>query len=149
MNLKRRSENREERAGFRGARCVLAFTLVEVLIAVAIFFMAMFAILGVLSQSLRAARSLQHQGPTPSLVAADICLTNRLEESSESGNFGDAYPGYRWTRDVSFYASNGLWRIDIFITHGPDLDSAVSFLRYTPESGGSVSRLGGDRRFIR
>src|ERR1700685_2615812 len=79
----------------------VAFTLIEVMIAVAIFFMAMFTILGVLSAGLHAASILRSSGPTPGMVAAQLALTaltNKFEASSDSGDFHDIpiYEGYRW-----------------------------------------------------
>ena len=64
----------------------------EVMIAVAIFFMAMFTILAVLSSSLHAASLLRSSGPTAGMVAAQLAataLTNNFEEGSDSGNFND------------------------------------------------------------
>ena len=79
---------------------VPAFTLIEVMIATGIFFMAMFAVLGVWSQSIRAAGSLRNTGPTAGMVAAEFCITNKLERGSDSGGFGDFYADYQWARDV-------------------------------------------------
>ena len=56
-----------------------AFTLLEVIIALTIFFMAIFAILGSVSRSLGAARSLQQKFPDIGSLAADLMLTNKLE----------------------------------------------------------------------
>jgi hypothetical protein len=113
----------------------VGFTLIEVLIAVAIFFMAMFAILGVLSQSLRAAASLRKNGPTVGMIAAEMSLTNRLETGADSGDFGEFYPGYQWTRETLPYGSNGLFQIDIVVVRDGNIDSSLSFLLYRPESG--------------
>ena len=81
----------------------VAFTLIEVMIAITIFFMAMFTILGVLSSSLHAASILRNSGPTAGMVAAQLTLTNKLQEGSSSGNFSDIpiYEGYRWTSQTS------------------------------------------------
>lgn len=59
---------------------VAAFTLLEVMIAVAIFFMATFAILNLVGSSVRAARSLEPFSLDASSVVAELSLTNRLEE---------------------------------------------------------------------
>ncbi len=57
------------------------------MIAVTIFFMAMFTILGVLSAGLHAASVLRNNGPTPAMVAAQFSLTNKMEEGSRFGKF--------------------------------------------------------------
>ena len=129
----------------RGARRVpqAAFTLVEVMIATGIFFMAMFTVLGVLSTSLHAASMLRSSGPTAGMVAAQIAvssLTNTMEEGSDSGNFAEIpiYEGYRWVSQTTEAATNGLWRVDIQVidpTGRPD--SVLTVLFYRPSLQGS------------
>jgi type II secretion system protein I len=127
----------ERRAGQAG------FTLMEVMIAVAIFFMAMFTILGVLSASLHAASILRNSGPTPGMVAAQLSLTNKMEEGSDSGNFGDTpiYEGHRWVSQTSEAATNGLFRVDIAVINPSGRpDSILTVLFYRPDS--QASHLG-------
>ena len=119
---------------FSAAHPGRAFTLVEVMIATAIFFMAMFAILGVVSQGLRAARSLKNDAPTAGMVLAEFATTNMLEDGVETGNFGDFYPGYTWVRGVSFYGSNGLYQVDVAVTHAGSIDSQLTTYLYRPDS---------------
>ncbi len=120
------------------SRARLAFTLLEVMIAVAIFFMAMFSILAVVSQSLRSAKALARNVPTPGMVAAQLSLTNKLEEGSDSGDFEDIaegiYPEYSWESGTMIYASNGLFQVDIAVLHQGKVDSSMSFLLFKPES---------------
>src|SRR5689334_18596540 len=71
-----------------------AFTLLEVMIAMGIFFMAVFTILALVSSSLRNARALQETEVDPSMLAAQLSLTNRLVEGEQSGDFGDFYRDY-------------------------------------------------------
>ena len=124
-------------------RCHAAFTLMEVMIAVAIFFMAMFTVLGVLSASLHAASILRTSGPTAGMVAAQLAataLTNNFEEGSDSGNFNDIpiYEGYRWVSQTTEAATNGLWRVDIeVINPGGRPDSMLTVLFYSANSQGS------------
>src|SRR5437870_12417598 len=68
-----------------------AFTLMEVLIASGIFFICMFAILGLVSQTLRNARILRTTRVDAGMIAAQLTLTNKLYEGSESGDFGNYY----------------------------------------------------------
>jgi Tfp pilus assembly protein PilV len=112
-----------------------AFTLIEVVIAVGIFFMGMFAILGVLSTELHAASILRSSGPTAGMVAAQLSLTNKLEEGSASGDFGEIYKGYRWMSQVSVAATNGLFQVEFAVINpAGKLDSTLTVLFYKPDS---------------
>jgi len=114
-----------------------AFTLLEVMIALAIFFMAVFAILGAVSQGLSAARSLQVVVPDVGMVVADLMLTNRLEEDFQEGDFGDLYPGFTWSREIVEAATNGLYQVNITI-RGPGAvrgyQSDTSLYLWRPDS---------------
>jgi type II secretory pathway pseudopilin PulG len=102
--------------GFRRGR---AFTLIEVMIATGIFFMATFAILALVSTTLRNARALQRGDVDAGMAAAQIyqtMKTNRLVETSGSGNFGEAYPDYGYEYVSQQYQSNGLLQVDIIVT---------------------------------
>lgn len=120
-----------------------SFTLLEVLIAAAILFMTVFAVLGVLTQGLAAAKSIQQREPDAGLVAAALSLTNRLEEGTESGDFEDLapglYPGYSWARDIYEVGSNGLFQVDFVVVHkagksrGPS-ETRMSILLFRPGS---------------
>jgi Tfp pilus assembly protein PilV len=111
-----------------------AFTLLEVMIATAIFFAATFAILALVSQNLRAARLLTQTGPHAGMLAAELVLTNRLEEGIESGDFGEFYPQYSWERDILLVGSNGLFQVDFTVFRERDVNSQLSILLYRPES---------------
>lgn len=112
-----------------------AFTLLEVLIAMGIFFMAIFAILNLLSQNLRAARMLRPDHVDASSLLAELMLTNKLEEGSMSGDFGDLYPGFSWSQNATMVSTNGLFQVDfsIFRTDGAG-ESRMSVLLYRPDS---------------
>ncbi len=133
--MKLPDKHRHERRAFQAA-----FTLIEVMIAVGIFFMALFSILGVLSTELHAASILRNSGPTAGMIAGQLSLTNKLEEGRASGDFGEIYPGYRWFSQTSEAATNGLYEVEFqVINPGGKLDSTLTILLYRPESG---SRLG-------
>lgn len=119
-----------------------AFTLLEVMIAVALFFMAAFSILALVSQNLRAARSLQTSHVTAAMLAADLSLTNRLEEGLESGEFGELFPGCTWERAITEANSNGLFSVDFAVIKDGRIDSTMSILLFRPNS----VRQGGLRR---
>jgi len=116
----------------------VAFTLMEVMIAVGIFFMASFAILALVSSTLRNARGLRETHPDIGMVASQISLTNRLFEGSDSGDFselGDLYAGYNWVSADNEVESNGLHQVDFVIRqrHG-DIETHMSILLFRPES---------------
>ena len=116
------------------ARARLAFTLLEVLIAAAIFFMGIFALLGVLSNGLHAASILQKNAPTTGMAVAELTLTNKLEEVSQAGNFGELYPDYRWELFPHEILTNGLFQVDVTVYHRNQVFSTMSILLYRPES---------------
>jgi len=128
----------------------LAFSLLEVMIAMGIFFVAIFGILELTSQNLAAARRLQRNEVDISVLAAQLSLTNRLEEGFDSGDFGDSFPGVLWSRNITEVSSNGLFRVDFTVhepTHNrnaPLMERHLSILLYRPLSGGL--RLGAPRR---
>lgn len=126
---------KSHRAGGRGE---IAFTLLEVMIAVGIFFVALISILGVMTRGLSAARSLQISGPDAGMLAAERSITNILDEATEKGDFGNDYPDFTWERDEYPVASNGLWRVDFFVfrksSGGPVLYDNLSIWLYKPDS---------------
>ena len=91
------------------------FSLLEVMVATVIFFSCTFAILQLISITLRNARVLQMREPNAGMLAADLALTNSLVEDQMTGDFKDSYPGYRWARDVYQVSSNGLFEADFTV----------------------------------
>ena len=94
-----------------------AFTLLEVIVACAIFFMVAFAILELVTRSLLAARAIQQRDPDPGIILASLSLSNAFEEVSMSGNFEDIapgmYPGHRWEAEIREIGTNGLFEINV------------------------------------
>lgn len=105
-----------ERVGYE-RRNERAFTLLEVMVACAIFFMVAFAVLQMVTQSLVAAKALQQRDPDPGIILAALSLTNAFEEGSMSGNYEDIapgmYPGHRWEAFISEIGTNGLFQVDV------------------------------------
>lgn len=121
------------------SRRLRAFSLLEVMIALAIFFMAMFAILQSVSQSLGAARLLQQRQRVPdaSSLIADLYLTNKFEEGLVDGRFDEPYADFSWTRDTYMVGTNGLFQVDFSIQGvlgGKPLQSTSSVLMWRPDS---------------
>ncbi len=104
------------------------FTLLEVMIAVAVLAIALAAVLGLQSRSLSlAAESRFHT--TAALLAqgkmAEMAVTGMGNLASDSGDFGDVFAGYAWRVSVQNADLPGLEkmkgrlkRIDLEVTCG-------------------------------
>lgn len=121
------------------ARPFAGFTLLEVMIAMAVFFVVVFAVLGIVVQSLGAARALQRPQPDFSILASQVSLSNVLEEGFESGDFGelgDEYKDYVWERQIIEVGSNGLFQVDFAVTkndrRGKSVSETMSILMHKP-----------------
>jgi len=94
-----------------------AFTLLEVMIAVSIFFMATFSILALVSRCLAQARALQPMQVDANMVAAELSLTNRLEEGPIPPeiiqHFEHMYPNYTCGGTITEVGTNGFFEVDL------------------------------------
>jgi Tfp pilus assembly protein PilV len=130
-----------------GAR---AFSLLEVMIAMAIFFVAIVSILDLVSQGLSSARRLQFSHVDASTVAAALSLTNRLEEgglpSDIVAQFEELNPGFSCAGNIFEVSSNGLFQVDLEVRGVRDkkvVGSTMSIMLYRAGSARSVGgRLG-------
>jgi hypothetical protein len=117
-----------------------AFSLIEVMVATTIFFMAMFAILGVLCAGIHAATILRTSGPTAGMAAGYYYVTNKIEEGTDSGDFSDiaGYQGYQWRSSAVEVATNGLFHMEFVVIdpHG-NPSSTLDVLIYNPNSSSS------------
>jgi hypothetical protein len=126
-----------------------AFTLLEVMIALAVFFIAVFAILELTSRNLKMARALQQKFVDPAILASELSITNQLTEGIESGDFGDLYAHASWERSTLLVSTNGLYQVDIMVFErspsGALRTNGMSILLYRPLSvtaaGGGSTRL--------
>ncbi len=129
-----------QRAGRARTHGQRAFSLIEVMIAAALFFMAVFAILGLVSQTLSNARRLQRPQVDASAVLAQYAATNILIEGTYSGNLsdllGDAYRDYHWTAEIRERSTNKLFNVQCIIQADgrPEIISDLSTLLYRPLS---------------
>ena len=77
-------------------------------------------------------------------LAAQLSLTNRLEEGSDSGTFGEDYPGYSWERSTTEYTTNGLYQVEFQVLgrtrDGHEDRSEMTILLYRPDSVRRVGR---------
>ena len=144
--------------GTRGTACsrpstarhlssISAFTLLEVMIAVAIFFMCAFSVMELVSQNLKNVQRLQKPAVDIGSLASELSLTNKLEEGSDAGDFGNLYPGVSWTRNVTMVATNGLFQVDFTVQDRSaggrfPAESRLSIFLYRPDSlmGATVGR---------
>jgi general secretion pathway protein I len=104
------------------------FTLLEVMIAVAIIAIALTTLLGSQAQSVSFANSAKFETMAALLAQSKMSeITIRAADSlsSDSGGFGDDYPGYRWETTVSNVSIEGLdaiadylKQIDLTVTWG-------------------------------
>jgi hypothetical protein len=96
-----------------------AFSLLEVMIAIAIFFTSVFVILQLTSQHLRTARILQTLDVDRSSLPALLSMTNFLEIGPLPIDikiaYEDAHPGVTVAGFVDEVATNGLYRVDYSI----------------------------------
>ncbi len=127
-----------------------AFTLLEVMFAMAIFSVAIFSILELSTRSLKTAQSLQRQFAEPAMIAAEYAAQTELEEGGDSGDFGDAYPGATWESIVEEVLDDtgqgtGLYNVQIFVRQNTGRGVAVSgleILLFRPQGGGPGGGIG-------
>ena len=121
-----------------------AFTLIEVMVATTIFFMAMFSILGVLCAGIHAATLLRASGPTAGMAAGYYFVTNKIVEGGDGGDFSDiaGYQGYVWRSTAVEVATNGLFKME-FVVIDPrgNPSSVLDVLIYNPTSS-SGNKMG-------
>ena len=104
------------------------FTLLEVMIAVALIAISLTTLLGSQAQSVSYANSAKFETMAALLAQSKMSeITIQLADSlsSDSGDFGDDYPGYAWEATVSDVSiegmdtiSNYLKQIDLTVTWG-------------------------------
>jgi hypothetical protein len=112
-----------------------AFSLLECMIAIAAFFIAVFAILALISQSLQNARYLQRPMVDPGMLASELSLTNKLVEVTDSGDFGDVYPGCTWTSATTEVETNKLFEVDYVVQRADGTrPEKMSILLFRPQS---------------
>jgi general secretion pathway protein I len=103
------------------------FTLLEIMIAVAIIAIALTALLGSQSQSVYFANSAKFEIMATLLAQSkmsELVLEDSFSLSSNSGDFGDDFPGYAWEAKVDDIVIEGidvsdyLKQIDLGVTWG-------------------------------
>ncbi len=138
------------------------FTLLEVLIAVAIFVVAIFRILIEVNQSMSLVRSMQEQRPDLGALAGKTLielpapdgelasgLSSPVDEDFGGNGGGELalYPDAQWQRDLfAVDATNGLYQASIIVNEvnrdGTDSDYELRFLMFRPDL--AEAELSGD-----
>jgi hypothetical protein len=73
------------------------------------------------------------------MLAAQASMGKKLAEGSDSGDFGDLYPDYRWISQTNEVGTNGLFEVDFGVYRhgggsGGAVDSHLCILLYRPDS---------------
>jgi len=122
---------------------VRAFSLLEVMVASAIFFMVAFAILEMVTRALVGVRAIQHREPDPGIILAMYSTNKAWEEMTLSGNYEDIapgmYPGYRWELVATRYMETNDHLFDVGVVSYGDRKSGrgpavVSTQFFSPNS---------------
>jgi len=117
------------RSTIENDRCS-GFTLLEVMVAVSIIAITLVAVLGSQSQSVLLAGEAKFN-TTAALLAqmkmAEMDLANPESLTSDSGTFGEDFPGYNWETTINDVTSPGtekisrhLMQLDLKIFWGKD-----------------------------
>lgn len=119
-----------------------AFSLLEVMIAIAIFFTSVFVILELTSQHLRTARILQTLDVDRTSLPSLLSMTNFLEIGPLPIDvkiaYEDAHPGVTVQGFIDEVATNGLFRVDYSIhwmSENSMRQSRNSILLWRPNMG--------------
>jgi len=121
------------------------FTLLEVMIALAIIAIALVAALSSQSQSVSLANEAKFT-TTVTLLAqrkiAELEAKNAEDLISDGGDFGEDFPGYRWESVITDLAMEGfeeaskhVKRIGLTVSWGQDdrYQYSLTFYRFVPE----------------
>ncbi len=122
------------------------FTLLEVMVAVAIIAMALVAALGSQSQSVSLATEAKFVTTATFLAQgkiAELEIVAPEDLASDGGDFGDDYPGYRWEYEVGEAAladvgeaSDHVKKISLVVywAEGGRFQYHLDFCRFVPKT---------------
>jgi general secretion pathway protein I len=118
---------------FQIPKCKLrtnGFTLLEVMVSVAILAIVMVSVYKMHSQSLAMSAEARFYTQAPMLAQsklAELALSSEDEFAGDSGNFAENFPGYSWRVSVDDVVSealgeisNDLNRIEIIVSYNND-----------------------------
>ncbi len=122
------------------------FTLLEVMVAMAIIAIALTAVLGSQSQSVSLASEAKFNTTAPLLAQSKIAEIEVAEQddlAGGSGDFGEDFPGYTWELSVEYIVfeepenvSDLLKRIDLKVSWGEEelYQYRLRLYRFFPKS---------------
>jgi len=122
---------------------VRGFSLLEVMVASAVFFMVAFAILEMVTRALVGVRALQQREPDPGIILAMYSTNKAWEETTISGSYDEIapgmYPGYRWELVARRYMETNDHLFDVGVVSYSDRKSGrgpavASTLFFSPNS---------------
>ncbi len=122
------------------------FTLLEVMVAVAIIAIALVAALGSQSQSVSLANEAKF-ATTVAFLAQDKMAELEAQDPedliSDSGAFGEDFPGYRWESEISDVTVEGFGKVSdhvkkigltVYWGEGNRYQYYLAFHRFVPET---------------
>jgi general secretion pathway protein I len=115
------------------------FTLLEVLVALAVLAVALVSLLGLQNRNLLLSMQAERLS-TGTLLVREMLTRTQLEgpEAARvtSGDFSDLHPGqypeFRWYRTVSPAPIEGLWELRVSVTWGERADEQAELTLFTP-----------------
>ena len=128
MNAKFKYQYLGDLLGF--SRTAIGFTLLEVMVALAVMSIVLVSVYRMHSQSLTMNTAARFYILAPLLAQNKLAELESLSSegfSDNSGNFGEQYPGYSWRSSVADVSSevlgevaNDLKRIDLTVSYNED-----------------------------
>ncbi len=115
------------------------FTLLEVLVAMAVLAVALVSLLGLYNRSLLLTIRAQRLS-TATLLAEEMLTRTQIEGMgamrATAGDFADLHPGrypeFRWYRTVRPTALEGLWELRVGVAWGEREDETCELTLFTP-----------------
>lgn len=99
-----------------------AFTLLEVLVALALLAIGLVGVMESVSQSLRQTKANADRAEAGTLAQqrlTELTLTTDLAPGTDEGEFGDEHPGFRWRSSVESTEHDGLYRLSVTVLWTP------------------------------
>jgi general secretion pathway protein I len=120
----------------------LGFTLLEVLVAMAVLAVALVSLLGLYNRSLLLSTRAQRLS-TATLLVQEMLTRTQIEGKNAlrvtSGDFTELHPGqypeFRWHRTLSPTQLEGLWELRVGVSWGEREDETCELTLFAPLGG--------------